>query len=109
MPRRMCVRPRNAEALKAISAQAVVNMPLMEQGGIVALLYLNDATAREWRNDELALVGEVAERTRMLVAAAALRPSGSCMPSASSLERQVEEAQRPERDRALVHPARPPR
>lgn len=56
-----------AAALKAISAQAVVNMPVTEQGGFVALLYLNHETAREWTPDELALIREVAERTRTAV------------------------------------------
>jgi PAS domain S-box-containing protein len=56
-----------AEALKAISAQSVVNMPITEHGGLVALLYLNHATAREWTADELAFVREVAERTRVAV------------------------------------------
>jgi PAS domain S-box-containing protein len=56
-----------AAALKAISAQAVVNMPVTEQGGFVALLYLNHATAREWSAAELALIREVADQTRVLV------------------------------------------
>ncbi|KQP83211.1 PAS domain S-box protein [Methylobacterium sp. Leaf117] len=53
-----------AEALKAISAQSFVNMPLTEHGGFVALLYLNHATARSWSPDELAFIRNVAERTR---------------------------------------------
>ncbi|MGY3342012.1 MULTISPECIES: ATP-binding protein [unclassified Bradyrhizobium] len=56
-----------ASALKAISAQSVVNMPVTEQGGFVALLYLNHATAREWAQGELDLIREVAERTRTAV------------------------------------------
>ena len=56
-----------ADALKAISAQSVVNMPISEQGGLVALLYLNHATARDWSADELALIRDVAERTRSVV------------------------------------------
>jgi PAS domain S-box-containing protein len=56
-----------ADALKAISAQAVVNMPVTEYGGFVALLYLNNATARAWPPEELAFIREVAERTRMAV------------------------------------------
>lgn len=56
-----------AEALKAISAQAVVNMPVTEQGGTVALLYLNHATPRAWTDDEIALISEVAQRTRTAV------------------------------------------
>src|SRR5690606_2976031 len=57
-----------AEALKAISAQAVVNMPVSEKEGLVALLYLNHATARNWTPGELALIREVAERTRAAIA-----------------------------------------
>jgi PAS domain S-box-containing protein len=53
-----------ADALKAISAQSVVNMPVTERGRFVALLYLNHETAREWPEEELAFVREVAERTR---------------------------------------------
>jgi PAS domain S-box-containing protein len=57
----------NADALKAISAQAVVNMPVTEQGNTVALLYLNNECAREWTDDELDFVHDVADRTRTLV------------------------------------------
>ncbi len=63
--------PRTADkanALKAICAQSVVNMPVTEQSGVVALLYLNNATPREWSASELALIREVAERTRTAVA-----------------------------------------
>jgi PAS domain S-box-containing protein len=56
-----------ADALKAISAQSIVNMPVHEQGGLVALLYLNHATAREWTSEELNLIRDVAERTRSVV------------------------------------------
>jgi PAS domain S-box-containing protein len=56
-----------AQALIGISAQAFVNMPVTESAGLVALLYLNHATAREWAGDDLAFVREVAYRTRMAV------------------------------------------
>lgn len=78
-----------AEALKAISAQAVVNMPVTEEGGFVALLYLNHAKAREWTADELAFVKEVAERTRTSVERR--RAEQELREFASSLERQVKE------------------
>ncbi len=54
-----------AAALAGISAQALVNMPLVEQGGFVALLYANHATARAWSQAELMLMREVAERVRV--------------------------------------------
>ena len=53
-----------ADALKAISAAAFVNMPLTEQGGPVALLYLNNAVPRPWSADEMSFVREMAERVR---------------------------------------------
>ena len=86
-----------AEALKAISAQSVVNMPVTEHGGFVALLYLNHATAREWSAEELAFVREIAERTRTAVERR--RAEQALRELAASLERQVEERTR-ERDRA---------
>ena len=56
-----------ADALKAISARAFINMPVTEQEGLVALLYLNHATGRDWPQEELAFIREVANRTRMAV------------------------------------------
>ena len=56
-----------AAALEAISARALVNMPISEPDGVVALLYLNNAAPREWSPDELELIRDVAERTRTAV------------------------------------------
>jgi PAS domain S-box-containing protein len=64
------VDPRTAATagvLKAISAQAFINMPVTEQDGLVALLYLNHATARTWPAEELIFICEVAHRTHMAV------------------------------------------
>nr|WP_249159853.1 ATP-binding protein [Bradyrhizobium tropiciagri] len=78
-----------ADALKAISAQSIVNMPVTEQGGFVALLYLNHATAREWTPGELDLIREVAERTRTAVERR--RAEQEVRELAASLERRVTE------------------
>ncbi|GMO27974.1 MULTISPECIES: GAF domain-containing protein [Bradyrhizobium] len=56
-----------ARALEAISARALVNMPVSEADGVVALLYLNNATPRVWSSEELELIRDVAERTRTAV------------------------------------------
>ncbi|WP_328803972.1 ATP-binding protein [Sphingomonas sp. 8AM] len=53
-----------AEALRGLAAMSFINLPVTEQGGFVALLYLNHAEPRDWLPEELALVREVAERTR---------------------------------------------
>jgi PAS domain S-box-containing protein len=78
-----------AEALKAISAQSVVNMPITEEGGMVALLYLNHAEARDWSEDELVFVRDIAERTR--VAVERRRAEQELQKLAASLEAQVAE------------------
>ncbi|MGN2243693.1 PAS domain-containing protein [Frateuria sp. GZRR33] len=85
-----------AGALKAISAQSVVNMPITEDGRFVALLYLNHATAREWTDDELALIREVGERTRAVIERR--RAEREVRELAALLERKVEE-RTAERDR----------
>ena len=85
-----------AAALKAAGARSVVNVPVAEQGDVVAVFYLNHATAREWLPDELAFVREFAERTRTAVERA--RAEGELRALAASLERQVAE-RTAERDR----------
>lgn len=68
-----------ADALKAISAASLVNMPLIEQGKVVALVFANHAEPRAWSQADIVLMREVAERmrdaTERAVAAAALRES----------------------------------
>ena len=83
--------PRTAaggDALKAISAQSFVNMPVTEQGGFVALFYLNHADARPWSADELELMRDFAERTRTAIERR--RAEQDLRTLASSLELQVE-------------------
>jgi PAS domain S-box-containing protein len=51
-------------ALAGIRATSLINMPLMERGKVVALLFVNNATPRVWSDEDVALVREVAERVR---------------------------------------------
>ena len=51
-------------ALKARHASALVNVPVTEHGKLVALVFLNHREARNWLAEELALIKEIAERTR---------------------------------------------
>ncbi len=78
-----------AEALEAISARAVLNLPVAEQSGFVALLYLSHAGARSWTDDEIALARDVADRVQ--VAVQRRRAEADLRQLAASLERQVEE------------------
>ncbi|HUE46645.1 MAG TPA: PAS domain-containing protein [Aestuariivirgaceae bacterium] len=84
--------PRTAEtanALKAISAQAFVNMPVSEQGRFVALFYLNHACPRDWSRDDIDFIRDVAERTRTAVERR--RAQQALRDLTASLERQVED------------------
>ena len=86
-----CFDPRTAEtagALKAISAQAFINMPVTEHDGFVALLYLNHAVPRDWPPEELAFVREVADRTRDAVERR--RAEHELAALTASLEEQIE-------------------
>ena len=56
-----------AAALRSIQVQSFVNMPIIEQQGTVALLYLNHEHPRQWSDEELAFIRDIAERTRVAV------------------------------------------
>ncbi|KKW90809.1 histidine kinase [Sphingobium chungbukense] len=84
--------PRTADrsaVLEAINARAFINMPLHEQGGFVALIFVNNDTPRHWSKDDVAFVREVAERTRDAVERR--RAEQELAELAASLERQVAE------------------
>jgi PAS domain S-box-containing protein len=53
-----------AEALKQRSAGSFVNVPVVEQGRLVAVIFVNNAQVRNWSAEELAFVKELAERAR---------------------------------------------
>ncbi|WP_237481251.1 PAS domain S-box protein [Lichenibacterium dinghuense] len=86
----------NAEAMKSISVGSLVNVPVVEGGRAVAILYVNDAGPRAWTGEEVAFAREAAERTRVVIERR--RAEQGLRDLAASLERQVEERTR-ERDR----------
>ncbi|WP_261300341.1 PAS domain-containing protein [Sphingomonas alpina] len=85
-----------ASALEAISARAFINMPIVDDGEFVALLFLNHAHPRDWPADELAFVRDVADRTQAAIERR--RAEAELAELAQTLERKVEERTR-ERDR----------
>ena len=56
-----------ADALSARSAASFVNVPIVERGELVAVLYVNHAAVREWTVEELSFIREVASRARSAV------------------------------------------
>ena len=53
-----------ADALTQISARSFINMPITEQADFVAIIYLNHEDRRDWSEEEVAFLREVAQRTR---------------------------------------------
>jgi GAF domain-containing protein len=56
-----------ASALEGRSARSFVNVPVLGGGRLVAVLFVNSDRVREWTDEELTLVKEVAARTRTAI------------------------------------------
>ncbi len=54
-----------AAALRARDAAAFVNIPIIEQSRLVAVIFVNSAKARNWSEEELSFIKDIAERTRI--------------------------------------------
>ncbi|NIA52522.1 PAS domain-containing protein [Massilia sp. TW-1] len=54
-----------ATALKERSAASFVNVPVVEKGKLVAVIFVNGAQVKNWSAEELVFIREVAERTRI--------------------------------------------
>ncbi len=81
-------------ALEARKARAVLNVPVVERGELVAVFYLNHHATRAWADEDVAFVEEVASRTRTAVerarAVSALRESEAQLREANeTLESRV--------------------
>ena len=64
------VDPRTAPAaaaLEARHARSFVNVPVLEGGRLVAVLFVNDDRVRDWTPEELDFIKEAAARTRTAV------------------------------------------
>jgi PAS domain S-box-containing protein len=85
-----------AAALAGIEVRALVNLPLVEQGRLVAMFFVTDAEPRVWTAVELGFMRNVAERIRSVVERR--RAESELRSLAASLEWQVAE-RTAERDR----------
>jgi len=80
-------RTVNAAGLERMGARAMINVPLTENGNLVALLFIHQSTLRTWKDEDVAFVREVAERMR--IAAERRRAEHEVSALAASLELQV--------------------
>lgn len=53
-----------ADALKEKYAASFVNVPVIEQDRLIAVLYINDVEIRAWSPDDIALIKEFSERIK---------------------------------------------
>ncbi len=92
-----------AEALERKSTRAFVNAPVLEQGRLVAVFFVNHGEKRNWSEGDLALIKEFAERTRIAVERArgehALRESEARLRELNETLATQVEARSAERDR----------
>ena len=54
----------SADAIEVLGVRSLVNLPVLEQGRLVAMLFVNDREVRSWTSEEIAFVREMAGRTR---------------------------------------------
>jgi len=85
-----------ATNLLGIGIRALLNVPLREQGRFVAVLYLHDSQVREWNEDEIEFVRNVADR--IWAASERVKAMAQLRRANETLEQRVEERTR-ERDR----------
>jgi PAS domain S-box-containing protein len=53
----------NPQAWLSLGTRAVMNVPLLENNNVAALMYVHDETARAWKPSEIMLMRDVADRT----------------------------------------------
>ncbi|WNG28772.1 PAS domain S-box protein [Cystobacter fuscus] len=84
-----------ADNLRVLGIRALLNVPLLEQGRLVAILYLHDDQVRQWSQDEIDFLRDVADRVR--TASERVRAVAQLRQANETLEQRVEERTR-ERD-----------
>ena len=80
------------DALVALNICSFINLPVIEHGRTVAVLYVHGPTSCAWRNDEIAFVREAGDRLRQ--ASERRRAELALRALNASLEEQVEERSR---------------
>ncbi|MEO6518071.1 MAG: ATP-binding protein [Pseudoxanthomonas sp.] len=79
----------NQQALEEKSARSFVNVPIIEQQKLVAILYVNVDRVRDWRDEDLSLIKEFAERIR--TAEQRIRGEAALLEAKETLELRVQE------------------
>ena len=83
------IATEEAVTFRAIRIEAIVCMPLVKEGRLIALMAVHDSTPRAWSEAELVLVRDVTERSWAHVER--VRSESALAALAADLERRVEE------------------
>jgi PAS domain S-box-containing protein len=86
----------NVEAMRSINVRSAVNLPMIENGRLVAVFFLLSMTPRRWSQAEINFARDVTERTRSFIER--VRAEQAFQTLAASLENEVV-ARTAERDR----------
>jgi signal transduction histidine kinase/CheY-like chemotaxis protein/PAS domain-containing protein len=76
------------DKVRSIGVASLINLPLVEHGELVALLYVHDSRIRHWTEEEIGFIRDVAERVRS--ATERRRAEHALAELNASLEAQVE-------------------
>ncbi|WP_224248863.1 hybrid sensor histidine kinase/response regulator [Hyalangium gracile] len=87
---------RGGANLRALGIRSLLNVPLLEHGHLVAILYLHDREVRDWSQDELTFIRNVADR--IWAASERVRAIVELRRANEQLEQRVQQRTR-ERDR----------
>lgn len=79
----------NQQALEEKSVRSFVNVPIIEQQKLVAILYVNVDRVRDWLDEDLSLIMEFAERIR--TAEQRIRGEAALIEAKETLELRVQE------------------
>ncbi|MBB4100748.1 MHYT domain-containing protein [Sphingomonas kyeonggiensis] len=63
---------RTRDTAQKVDTRSILVVPFLRDGRLRTIVYLNDRQPRRWRQDEIAFMEEMAERTRLVIERAAV-------------------------------------
>ena len=76
-----------ADAWRALGTRSVLNLPILERGNLVAVLFVHHAQPRSWSGADIEFLRDVADRTHTAIQRS--RAEAALRELAASLEKQV--------------------
>ena len=83
---------RTRETAREVDTRAILVVPFVRDGRLSTIVYLNDREPRQWGNEDVAFMEELAERTRLVIEREAVEQQ--LRELNASLEQRVDERTR---------------